>query len=92
MFKWAQKRTNYWSKLRKKAPKVPDITCPDIDKVLDICEKSIGGKLTKTQYKRIERIMERLRRDNELLREAGVYWHHTCRDTVRDLLGKKTRS
>ena len=91
MFKWAQKRTNYWSKLRKKAPKVPDITCPHIDKVLDICEKTIGGKLTKTQYRKIERIMERLRRDNELLREAGVYWHHTCRDTVRDLLGKKTR-
>jgi hypothetical protein len=33
--------------------------------------------------------MERLRRDNESLRESGVYWHHTCKDTVRDLLGKK---
>jgi|TARA_B100000424_G_C22572366_1_gene322727 hypothetical protein len=89
MFKWAQKRTNYWSKIRKKAPKVPDITCPDIDKVLNICEKAIDSKLTETKYKRIEKIMERLRRDNESLRESGVYWHHTCKDTVRDLLGKK---
>ena len=39
LFKSAQKRTNYWSKIRKKAPKVPDITCPDIDKVLDIIDK-----------------------------------------------------
>ena len=51
MFKWAQKRTNYWSKIRRKAPKVPDITCPDIDKVLNICEKAIDSKLTETKYK-----------------------------------------
>ena len=39
MFSWAQKRTNYWSKIRKKAPKVPDITCPAIDDVLNQLEK-----------------------------------------------------
>ena len=89
MFAWAQKRTNYWSRIRKKAPKVPDITCPDIDKVLDICEKAIDKKLTPARFKRIERIMEKLRQNNEALRESGVYWHHTCKDTVRDLLGKK---
>jgi hypothetical protein len=89
MFAWAQKRTNYWSRIRKKAPKVPDITCPDIDKVLDICEKAIDKTLTPAKFKRIERIMEKLRQNNEALRESGVYWHHTCKDTVRDLLGKK---
>jgi hypothetical protein len=89
MWKWVQKRTNYWGKLRKKAPKVPDITCPDIDKVLDICEKAIDGRLTPAKYKRIERIMEKLRQNNESLRESGVYWHHSCKETVRDLLGKK---
>ena len=89
MFKWAQKRTHYWSKIRKKAPKVPDITCPDIDKVLDICEKSIDRNLTKTKYKQIERVMERLRITNELLRDSGKYWHDACKEAVRDLLGKK---
>ena len=89
MFKWAQKRTNYWSNIRKKAPKVPDITCPDIDKVLTICERAIDTRLTEAKFKRIERIMERLRKNNELLRESGVYWHNSCKDTVRDLLGKK---
>jgi FtsZ-binding cell division protein ZapB len=89
MFYKAQKRTNYWSKIRKKAPKVPDITCPDIDYVLDKLEKRMGKILTKTQFKLIEKKIERLRKANEQLRESGVYWHDTCKETVRDLLGKK---
>lgn len=82
-------RTSYWSKIRKKAPKVPDITCPDIDAILNRLEKLVGRDLTKAQYKIIERKMERLRTANEKLRESGVYWHDACKDTVRDLLGKK---
>jgi hypothetical protein len=89
MFKKAQKRTDYWSKLRKKAPKVPDITCPAIDGVLDKLEKIIDKNLTKAQFKIMERKMERLRLANEKLRESGIYWHDTCKDTVRDLLGKR---
>ena len=83
-----KKRTSYWSKIRKKAPKVPDITCPDIDAILNRLEKLVGRDLTKAQYKIIERKMERLRVANEQLRESGVYWHKACRETVRDLLGK----
>ena len=89
MFRKAQKRTDYWSRIRKKAPKVPDITCPDIDYVLDKLEKRMGKILTKTQFKLIEKKIERLRKANEQLRESGVYWHDTCKETVRDLLGKK---
>ena len=92
MFKKAQKRTDYWSKLRKKAPKVPDITCPAIDGVLDKLEKIIDKNLTKAQFKIMERKMEKLRLANEKLRESGIYWHDACKETVRDLLGKrKTR-
>ena len=82
-------RTSYWSKIRKKAPKVPDITCPNIDAILNRLEKLVGRDLTKAQFKTIERKMERLRTANEKLRESGIYWHDACRDTVRDLLGKK---
>ena len=89
MFRKAQKRTDYWSRIRKKAPKVPDITSPDIDYVLDKLEKRMGKILTKTQFKLIEKKIERLRKANEQLRESGVYWHDTCKETVRDLLGKK---
>ena len=84
-----KKRTSYWSKIRKKAPKVPDITCPDIDSVLNRLEKLVGKSLTKAQYRIIERKMEKLRNSNEKLRESGVYWHKACKETVRDLLGKK---
>ena len=89
MFKKTQKRTDYWSKIRKKAPKVPDITCPDIDSILNKLENLVGKNLNKTQFKLIEKKMERLRKANEQLRESGVYWHDTCKETVRDLLGKK---
>jgi FtsZ-binding cell division protein ZapB len=82
-------RTSYWSKIRKKAPKVPDITCPDIDAILNRLEKLVGKDLTKAQFKIIERKMEKLRTANEQLRESGVYWHDACKDTVRDLLGKR---
>ena len=82
-------RTSYWSKIRKKAPKVPDITCPNIDTILNRLEKLVGRDLTKAQFKTIERKMERLRTANEKLRESGIYWHDACKDTVRDLLGKK---
>ena len=89
MFYKAQKRTDYWSKIRKKAPKVPNITCPDLDYVLDKLEKRVGKILTKTQFKLIEKKLEQLRKANEQLRESGLYWHDTCKETVRVLLGKK---
>ena len=89
MFRRAQKRTNYWSKIRKKAPKVPDITCPDIDWVVTQLEKLLGKPLTKTKFKQLERRFEKLRITNEQLRESGIYWHDACKETVRDLLGKK---
>ena len=82
-------KTSYWSKIRKKAPKVPDITCPDIDAILNRLEKLVGKDLAKAQFKIMERKMEKLRTANEKLRESGLYWHDACKDTVRDLLGKK---
>tara|TARA_B100001113_G_C20852209_1_gene510132 strand:+ start:215 stop:496 length:282 start_codon:yes stop_codon:yes gene_type:complete len=89
LFKSAQKRTTYWSKIRKKAPKVPDITCPAIDDVLNQLEKLVGRELTDRKYKAFERKLEKLRIANEKLRDSGKYWHDACKDTVRDLLGKK---
>ena len=86
-----RKRTTYWSRIRKKAPRVPDITCPQIDKVLDIIDKAQekSRPLTKAKHKQVERIMEQLRSANDALRESGRYWHDACKDTVRDLLGKR---
>ena len=86
-----RKRTTYWSRIRKKAPRVPDITCPQIDKVLDIIDRAQekSRPLTQAKHKQVERIMEQLRSANDALRESGRYWHDACKDTVRDLLGKR---
>tara|TARA_Y100000389_G_C16991700_1_gene285220 strand:+ start:209 stop:490 length:282 start_codon:yes stop_codon:yes gene_type:complete len=89
LFYKAQKRTNYWGKIRKKAPKVPDITCPAIDDILNQLEKLIGKEFKQSKFKAVERKMEKLRTANEKLRDSGKYWHDACKDTVRDLLGKK---
>jgi len=89
MSKKPHTRTTYWTKVRKKAPKVPNITCPAIDEVITKIEKLVGKNLNKTQFKLIEKKIEKLRRANEQLRDSGVYWHDTCKETVRDLLGKK---
>ena len=89
MFYRAQKRTNYWTKIRKKAPKVPDITCPAIDDVLNKLEKAIGKEFKDSKFRMVERKMEKLRKENERLRDCGIYWHDACKEAVRDLLGKK---
>ena len=63
MFYRTQKRTNYWTKIRKKAPKVPDITCPAIDDILNQLEKLIDKELKAKKFKSIERKMEKLRKE-----------------------------
>ena len=57
----AKTKTAYWSQIRKKAPKVPDITCPAIDSVLNKLEKQVDRALTMRQFKMIERKLEKLR-------------------------------
>ena len=79
--------TTYWKKIRKKAPRVPDLTCPAIDDVINQLEKLVGNELKDRKYKAMEKKLERLRRANEALRDSGKYWHAACKDAVRDLLG-----
>jgi hypothetical protein len=70
-------------------PKKPHTRTTYIDSILNKLENLVGKMLTKTQFKLIEKKMERLRVANEKLRESGIYWHDACKDTVRDLMGKK---
>ena len=59
--------------LKKKAPKVPDYTCQEIDNVLDTI--SSNPNIKAREYKRIKRSLESLRKSNECLRESGIYWY-----------------
>lgn len=83
---------SYWKKLKKKAPKYPDFTCPDVDDILARIQKvQENQKLSGHQHKLIIRKLEQLRTDNEQLRESGRYWHETCKDVVDDMFLEDVR-
>jgi|TARA_B100000809_G_scaffold223705_1_gene233392 hypothetical protein len=86
-----KKFRSQWRKVRKPAPKVPDITCPAIDDILNRLEKSIDDKpMTLAKYKFYERQMEKLRKANEALRDSGKYWHDICKEEMQKYHGTKT--
>ena len=73
------------SRLKRLAPKVPDYTCPDIDFIVDKIENNDKG-FTKFRKKLLVKKLERLRIQNEQLRESGEYWYKKCKDYLIDLL------
>lgn len=68
--------------MKKRAPKVPDITCPDIDSIITRLEKHLeyNTTYTKFRHKQIVKIMERLRDANERLRDSGQYWYGIAKE------------
>jgi len=74
------------TRLKKRAPKVPDYTCTEIDNVISKLEKIFESKkFSKISLKILIRKLERLRSSNDSLRESGIYWYNVC----KDLLGLK---
>jgi hypothetical protein len=59
--------------LKKKAPKIPDFTCPDIDHIISYVEDK--ELLNRTQLAYFKRRMEKLRDANDKLRDSGIYWY-----------------
>jgi len=72
-----ERKTKPWTKLKERAPKIPDITCPTIDDVIRALEnlRDEGRTINKTNTKAIMRKLEKIRGANELLREGGEYWY-----------------
>jgi hypothetical protein len=68
--------------LKKKAPKIPNFTCPDIDAIIDSIERL--DVLKRGQVYKFKRGMEKLRNSNDKLRESGIYWY----DATKDLLDR----
>ena len=68
--------------LKKKAPKIPDFTCPDIDHIINYIENK--DLLNRTQLAYFKRRMEKLRDSNDILREGGIYWY----EEIKKLLTK----
>ena len=72
-------------RLKRLAPKVPDYTCPDIDFIVDKVENNNKG-FTKFRKKLLVRKLERLRIQNEQLRESGEYWYKKLKNYLIDFL------
>ncbi|NBP55545.1 hypothetical protein EBU71_03205 [bacterium] len=61
------------SRLKKKAPRIPEFTCPDIDHIMQYVEDL--DVLKRGQLTYFKRRMEKLRSSNDSLRESGAYWY-----------------
>ena len=85
MFNYRKKYRSKWNEIRGKAPKVPDITCPDIDEVIKVLEAHWHDQkiMNKRTFNKLERIMERLRKANEKLRDSGIYWHDSAKELCK---------
>ena len=69
-----------WKSYNILAPKIPDYTCPQIDDVLERLEKiKKQQKLSQYQHDLIMKKMEKLRKDNDCLRESGIYWYEIAK-------------
>jgi len=71
-------------RVKRLAPKVPDYTCPDIDFIVDKVENHSG--FTKFRKKLLVKKLERLRIQNEQLRDSGEYWYKKFKDYLIDCL------
>ena len=72
-------------RLKRLAPKVPDYTCPDIDFIVDKIDNNDKG-FTRFRKKVLIRKLERLRIQNEQLRDSGEYWYKKFKDYLIDCL------
>lgn len=81
MFGIKRRKPNLKS-LKKKAPKIPEFTCPDIDNIISFIEDL--DVLKRGQLYKFKRGMEKLRNSNDKLRDSGIYWY----DAVKELLNK----
>ena len=79
------KYTKTIKRLKRLAPKVPDNTGPDIDFIVDNIENNDKG-FTRFRKKILVKKLERLRIQNEQLRDSGIYWYKKCKDYLIDLL------
>ena len=68
--------------LKRKAPKIPDFTCPDIDNIINYIDNL--NVLKRGQLYKFKRGMEKLRNSNDKLRDSGIYWY----EEVKKLLNK----
>jgi len=73
--------------LKKKAPRIPDFTCVQIDNIIEKLEKleKEDKRLTKAQLTRLRNSLEKLRSSNDKLRDSGIYWYEQLKKLVLNM-------
>ena len=77
----------HWSKWKKKAPKVPDHTCPIIDDCIEDLNNLRAEHLSirRREIIKITRQLEQLRTANDALRSSGIYWYDLCKNYLKPI-------
>jgi len=80
-----KRRLSPLQKLKKRAPKIPEITCPLIDGVLGRIEEHVKNSqpINHRDWAYITRRMEKIRSSNEMLRDASQYWYDATKDLIQ---------
>lgn len=82
-----------YSRIKKKSPKIPDITCPAIDDVILRLEKlsQTTKKLNQRTCKVLTNKLEKLRTANEQLRDSGIYWNQAVKDIIDKYIARRKK-
>ena len=74
-------------KLRTRAPKIPEYSCPVIDEI--IADLSTDPNMTAKKFTNVKRKLNRLRKQNTQLRSSGVYWYEIVKKILEKSVKKK---
>lgn len=66
----------------RSAPRIPDHTCPAIDAAINEIDTAAAALSELTGRRGA---LEELRKENEALRECGVYWRETAKSLAEDV-------
>ena len=74
-------------KLKTRAPKIPEYSCPVIDEI--IADLSTDPNMTAKKFTNVKRKLNRLRNQNTQLRSSGVYWYEIVKKILEKTVKKK---
>ena len=64
-------------KLKARAPKIPEYSCPLIDEI--IADLSTDPDIKASKFTKVRKKLNQLRKQNTQLRSSGVYWYETVK-------------
>ena len=69
-------------KLKSRAPKIPEYSCPVIDEI--IAQLSTDPDIKATKFMQVRKKLNNLRKQNIELRSSGVYWYEIAKKLLEN--------